>query len=39
MEKFKLSKLLNGRSKNIDDPKEKNCYDILDSLDIKYRLF
>lgn len=37
MEKFELSELLNGRPDNIEDVKEKECYDILDSLDIKYQ--
>lgn len=37
MEKFELSELLNGRPENIEDDKEKNCYDILDNLDIKYQ--
>ena len=37
MEKFILSQLLNGRPENIEDLNEKKCYDILDSLDIKYQ--
>lgn len=37
MEKFELSELLNGRPDNIEDVKEKECYDILDSLNIKYQ--
>ena len=37
MEKFELSKLLDGRPQNIENEKEKNCYDILDSLNIKYQ--
>lgn len=37
MEKFELSELLNGRPENIENEKEKNCYDILDSLNIKYQ--
>lgn len=37
MESFELSGLLNGRSESIENEKEKNCYDILDSLNIKYQ--
>lgn len=37
METFKLSKLLTGRPRYIENSKEKNCYDILDSLDIEYQ--
>ena len=37
MDKFELSELLNGRPENIENEKEKNCYDILDNLKIKYQ--
>lgn len=37
MEKFELSELLNGRPEKIENEKEKNCYDILDSLNIEYQ--
>ena len=37
MEEFKLSELLEGRPENIETDKEKNCYDILDKLGIKYQ--
>lgn len=37
MEKFELSELLNGRPEKIENAKEKECYDILDNLDIKYQ--
>ena len=37
MERFEISKLLNGRPENTENINEKNCYEILDKLDIKYQ--
>lgn len=39
MEKFELSELLDGRPENIENENEneRNCYDILDVLNIKYQ--
>lgn len=37
METLKLSELLTGRPRYIENSKEKNCYDILDSLDIEHQ--
>lgn len=37
MEKFEISKLLNGKPDNIESEKEKKCYDTLEKLDIKYQ--
>ena len=37
MERFEISKLLDGRPENTENINEKNCYDILDKLDIKYQ--
>lgn len=37
MEEFKISNLIYGRPENIESEKEKNCYDILDKLNIDYQ--
>ena len=37
MEEFELSNLLNSRPENIENEKEKLCYDILDNLNIAYQ--
>lgn len=36
MEEFYISELISDRNRNNEDNKEKQCYDILDSLNIKY---
>lgn len=37
MEDFKITGLLEGRPESINSLKEKQCYDILDELDIEYQ--
>lgn len=37
MEEFKITELLSGRPEQIENEKEKICYDILDKLDIEYQ--
>lgn len=37
MEEFKITQLLQGRPESIDSNKEKECYDILDNLNIEYQ--
>ena len=37
MEEFKITELIDGRPQGIKNDKEKECYDILDKLDIKYQ--
>ena len=37
MEEFKITELIDGRPQEIKNDKEKECYDILDKLDIQYQ--
>lgn len=37
MEEFKITDLINGRPQNIKNNKEKECYDILDELEVQYQ--
>lgn len=37
MEEFKITELIDGRPQNVKNDKEKECYDILDKLDIQYQ--